>query len=105
MTFNSLQFFAFFAVVLLLYYRFGRLGQNRLMVVAGSVFYAAFDWRFLGLLYLSTIVDYTVGRRLEQTDADGTRKALVATSLIAQLGILAVFKYFNFFATSVTDVM
>ncbi len=100
MTFNSLQFVVLLAVVLLLYYRFGVEGQNRLMFIAGSVFYAAFDWRFLGLLYLSTIVDYVVGRKLEDTQAPGTRRALLATSLTVQLGILAVFKYFNFFADS-----
>ena len=105
MTFNSLQFFAFFIAVLLLYYRFDRAGQNRLMFVAGSVFYAAFDWRFLGLLYLSTIVDYTVGRRLEVAEARRARRRLVAVSLVVQLGILGVFKYFNFFAGSLTDVM
>jgi D-alanyl-lipoteichoic acid acyltransferase DltB (MBOAT superfamily) len=100
MTFNSLQFAALLAVVLLLYYRFGVEGQNRLMFVAGSVFYAVFDWRFLGLLYLSTIVDYVVGRALDAERPPSTRKLLLATSLTVQLGILAVFKYFNFFADS-----
>ena len=102
MTFNSLQFFAFFAVVLLLYYRLGRDGQNRLMFVAGSVFYAAFDWRFLGLLYVSTVVDYVVGRSLGSTEDGRARRRLVAISLVVQLGILAVFKYFDFFAESFT---
>src|SRR4051794_39673902 len=100
MTFNSLQFAGFFVIVLALYYRFGVRGQNRLMFVAGSIFYAAFDWRFLGLLYLSIVVDFWVGRRLESTADVRTRKALLALSLVTQLGILAVFKYFNFFATS-----
>ena len=104
MTFNSLQFAALLAVVLLLYYRFGVEGQNRLMFVAGTVFYGAFDWRFLGLLYLSTIVDYLVGRGLDSERPQSTRKLLLATSLTAQLGILAVFKYFNFFADSFTRV-
>jgi alginate O-acetyltransferase complex protein AlgI len=104
-TFNSIEFFAFFAVVLLLYYRFGVRGQNRLMFVAGSIFYAAFDWRFLGLLYLSTIVDYVVGRGLAATDEASRRKALLATSLVVQIGILAIFKYFDFFSTSFTDAL
>ncbi len=105
MTFNTLQFVALFAVVLLLYYRFGLKGQNRLMLVAGSVFYAAFDWRFLGLLYLSAIVDYFVGRALDTKDEPSTRKALLATSLVVQIGILAVFKYFDFFAESFTSAL
>lgn len=105
MTFNSLQFAAFFVVVLLLYYRFGVRGQNRLMVVAGSVFYAAFDWRFLGLLYTSILVDFWVGRQLAATDRLRRRKVLLGLSLVTQLGILAVFKYFNFFAASVHDLL
>lgn len=105
MTFNSLQFAGFFVLLLLLYYRFGVRGQNRLIFVAGSIFYAYFDWRFLGLLYLSTVVDYVVGRGLAAADGIGARKALLATSLVVQLGVLAVFKYFNFFAQSAADVL
>jgi alginate O-acetyltransferase complex protein AlgI len=105
MTFNSVQFALFFIAVLAIYYRLGGRGQNRLMVVAGSVFYAAFDWRFLGLLYLSTLVDFVVGRRLDDTEPIGARKALLATSIVVQLGILAGFKYFDFFSTNVADVM
>jgi D-alanyl-lipoteichoic acid acyltransferase DltB (MBOAT superfamily) len=92
-------------VVLLLYYRFGREGQNRLVFLAGSVFYGAFDWRFLGLLYLSTIVDYLVGRAIEDADSRSRKRLLLATSLTVQLGTLAVFKYFNFFADSFTKVL
>ncbi len=105
MTFNSLQFLALFTIVLLLYYRFGMNGQNRLMLLAGSVFYAVFDWRFLGLLYLSAVVDYLVGIGIESSTSAAKRKALLATSLTVQLGILVVFKYFDFFATSFTTVL
>ena len=51
------------------------------MVVAGSVFYGAFDWRFLGLLYVSIVVDFFVGRGLDGTDDAAPRKRLLATSL------------------------
>jgi alginate O-acetyltransferase complex protein AlgI len=102
MSFNSLQYFAFFGVVLLIYYRLPKRGQNLLMIVAGSVFYGAFDWRFLGLLYLSIAIDYLVGRGLGSTDDAGRRKRLLAVSLVGQLGILAFFKYFGFFSESAT---
>ena len=105
MTFNSLQFAGFFIVVLLLYFRLQLRGQNLLMIVAGSIFYAAFDWRFLGLLYLSIGVDFVVGRRLGLTDDAGTRKRLLAVSLVVQLGILGVFKYFDFFSKSATQFL
>lgn len=100
MTFNSLTFAAFFVAVFVLYYRFGVRGQNRLMVIAGWIFYGAFDWRFLGLLWLSTIVDYFVGRGLASTSEEGRRKLLLATSITVQIGILATFKYLDFFIDS-----
>jgi D-alanyl-lipoteichoic acid acyltransferase DltB (MBOAT superfamily) len=105
MTFNSIQFLVFFVVVLALYHRLDVRGQNRLVVAAGSVFYGAFDWRFLGLLYLSTAVDFSVGRALQRTDEGARRKGLVAVSVCTQIGLLAVFKYLDFFATNVTRVL
>ena len=63
MTFNSLEFAVFFAVCLALYLPLPRRAQNRLLVVASYVFYAAWDWRFLGLLVLSTLVDWVLGRQ------------------------------------------
>ncbi|HEX3794009.1 MAG TPA: MBOAT family O-acyltransferase [Acidimicrobiales bacterium] len=105
MTFNSLQFAGFFVVVLLIYYRLQLKGQNLLIVVAGVLFYGAFDWRFPVILAASTVVDYTVGRGLQRTEGSGKRKALLATSLVAQLGLLAYFKYFDFFTSSVSGVL
>jgi len=105
MTFNSLQFLAFFIAVLVVYYRLGRDGQNRLMVLAAAVFYGAFDWRFLFLLAASTLVDYGVGRGLDATDDIRRRRALLATSLTFQLGILGFFKYFNFFTSSAASAL
>jgi alginate O-acetyltransferase complex protein AlgI len=105
MTFNSLEFAAFFAVVLALYYRFDVRGQNRLMFVAGSIFYASFDWRFLTLLYFSIVVDFLVGRGIEESEDPRRRKQLLTVSLVAQLGILGFFKYFNFFVDSAADLL
>jgi D-alanyl-lipoteichoic acid acyltransferase DltB (MBOAT superfamily) len=99
MTFNSLQYAAFLPVVLLIYWRLGRRGQNVLLLLASYLFYGAFDWRFLGLLMLSTATDYTVGRVLEVTEDEGRRKLAFLASLAVNLGILGVFKYFDFFVT------
>ena len=106
MTFNSLQYAVFLPVVYVIYHwlKTGR-QQNGLIFVAGSIFYGLFDWRFLGLLYLSIAVDYCVGRWLAGTDDARRRKLLLALSLCVQLGILAVFKYFDFFSESVVDLL
>ncbi|HEY1826486.1 MAG TPA: MBOAT family O-acyltransferase [Acidimicrobiales bacterium] len=105
MTFNSLQFAAFFAIVLLLYYWLPLRGQNILMVVSGAVFYGWFDWRFDLILAASCLIDFFVARRLDTTDSPTARKALLGVSLVSQLGMLAFFKYFDFFSTSLTSLL
>src|SRR5579864_5493149 len=97
MTFNSLQYAVFLPVVLIIYWRLRRTGQNWLLLAASYLFYGAFDWRFLGLLMISTGTDYTVGRLLETNEDDRRRKAIFACSLVVNLGILGFFKYWNFF--------
>jgi D-alanyl-lipoteichoic acid acyltransferase DltB (MBOAT superfamily) len=71
-----------------------------LLLVASYVFYAAFNWRFLGLLVLSTVLDYWFGRALDRTPDGGPRKRWLIASIAVNLGILGIFKYFNFFADS-----
>jgi D-alanyl-lipoteichoic acid acyltransferase DltB (MBOAT superfamily) len=99
--FNSASFIGFFAAVCALYWalvRFRR-AQNALLLVASYVFYGAWDWRFLGLIALSTVVDYACGRGIERS-GDAGRRRLLVVSVATNLGILATFKYFDFFAAS-----
>ncbi len=104
MPFNSVLFAAFFAIVLALYWSVQPRYRNTVLVVASYVFYGWWDWRFLSLLAISTIVDLNIGRRLGETDDDAKRRRLVLLSVMVNLGILGVFKYLNFFADSVTEV-
>jgi alginate O-acetyltransferase complex protein AlgI len=104
-TFNSLQYAAFLPIVLLIYWRLPRRPQNVLLLIASYVFYGAFDWRFLGLLWISTLTDYTVGRLLEVTDDAVRRKRIFAVSLVVNLGILGFFKYFDFFTSDGTHFL
>ncbi|MHB1535738.1 MAG: MBOAT family O-acyltransferase, partial [Acidimicrobiales bacterium] len=97
MTFNSLQYAAFLPAVWLAYWRLPRRGQNVLLLAASYFFYGAFDWRFLGLLMLSTGTDFTVGQLLGRTEDPAKRRAIFAISLLVNLGILGFFKYFDFF--------
>ncbi|HWK50248.1 MAG TPA: hypothetical protein VNR40_10195, partial [Steroidobacter sp.] len=97
MIFNSFVFWGFFAIVLALYWRLPWRGQNYLLLVAGYVFYGFWDWRYLGLLAFSTIVDYYVGYYLVQVDDARKRKLLITTSVVVNLTFLGFFKYFGFF--------
>jgi len=74
--------------------------QNRMLLVASYVFYAAWDWRFLSLILISTCIDYCVGLLLDREQRPRTRLRYLVISLCANLGLLGTFKYFNFFAGS-----
>ena len=97
MNFNSFAFFLFFAVFFAIYHALGRRGQNVWLLAGSSFFYASWDVRFLLLLVLTTVVDYSVGRALAGSDRKRTRKLLILTSLVFNIGVLGFFKYFNFF--------
>jgi hypothetical protein len=74
------------------------------LLLASYVFYAAWDWRFLGLIWLSTVIDYTVGLALERSSAPRRRRWLVTGSIAANLSILGAFKYAGFFADGLRDL-
>ena len=106
MLFNSIDFAIFLPIVFLLYWGIGRKhirAQNILIVVASYLFYGWWDWRFLFLILLSTLVDYTIGLALEKEDKVQKRKILLWASLLVNLGLLGFFKYFNFFIDNFTS--
>ncbi|MCP4522409.1 MAG: MBOAT family protein [Cytophagales bacterium] len=103
MLFNSIEFGVFLPVVFVLYWFVTQSNlklQNSLIVGASYLFYGWWDWRFLSLIAFSSCVDFFVGQKLVKTEDKGTRKALLWTSIIINLGFLGFFKYFNFFADS-----
>ena len=75
------------------------------MVVASAVFYGWWDWRFLSLIWLSTIVDFTAGRAIYASDDPGRRRLWLVASLSTNLGMLAVFKYAGFFVDQFVDLL
>ena len=106
MLFNSLDFALFLPVVFVLYWFVTNRSlkwQNVLIVVASYVFYAWWDYRFLGLIIMSTFLDYGVARLLAKQIHSKKRKLLLLISLLFNLGLLAFFKYFNFFVDSWVD--
>jgi D-alanyl-lipoteichoic acid acyltransferase DltB (MBOAT superfamily) len=70
------------------------------LVVASYVFYGWWDYRFLSLIFFSSLVDYVVGLRLHSTSGRRARKALLGLSLGTNLGMLGFFKYYDFFVES-----
>jgi alginate O-acetyltransferase complex protein AlgI len=104
MVFNSLHFIWFFLVVYCAYRVLPHRAQNWLLLLASYYFYAAWDWRFLGLLMASTIVDYSCALAMSRTSSAATRRALLVLSLGFNLTLLGFFKYFNFFADNLHTI-
>jgi D-alanyl-lipoteichoic acid acyltransferase DltB (MBOAT superfamily) len=98
--FNSFTFAVFLPVVLLVYYRLSHRLQNVWLLAAGIVFYGWWDWRFLGLLGATTVLDYIASHRIHAATTQGVRKRWLLASLTGNLTILGFFKYFNFFVDS-----
>ena len=100
MLFNSLDFAIFLPVVFIIYWYLSKRNltfQNLLIVVASYIFYGWWDWRFLLLIVISTVIDFTVGIKLKSEEVKIKRKALLWVSILANLGFLGFFKYYNFF--------
>lgn len=105
MLFNSFSFWLFFLVVLLLYQRLPRRGQNLLLLLASYFFYGCWDWRFLGLIALSTAIDYCAGLGIATSSQAFWRKTWLGVSITANLGILAFFKYYGFFSQELSHLL
>lgn len=106
MLFVEPLFFLFFAIVFAIYWAVQSLVLRKsLLLVASYIFYAAWDWRFLSLILISTAVDYFVALRMQKTPSLGRRKAWLMASLIVNLGMLGFFKYFNFFTEGAEDLL
>ncbi|MCC7243356.1 MAG: MBOAT family protein [Acidobacteria bacterium] len=103
MIFHSFDFLAFFAIVVTIYWRLPHRGQNLLLLGASYVFYGWVHPWFVILMLASTTVDYWAAQRME--DNPGRRKAYLYASLGVNLGMLGVFKYYNFFIDNVRELM
>ena len=79
--------------------------QNLLLLISSYVFYGWWDWRFLFLIFLSTIVDYFVGLKIHGSSDKKTKKSYLWISILFNLGLLGFFKYFKFFIDSWIDFL
>lgn len=105
MLFHSAPFLLFIAVVLPLFGALrGRRSRQALLLVASYLFYTGWDYRYLPLLVVSTLVDYAVGPRLHRETRTAHRRVLLAISLSTNLGLLAVFKYGNLLLSSLVPL-
>ncbi|MFC0516042.1 MBOAT family O-acyltransferase [Mucilaginibacter angelicae] len=107
MLFNSFGFGIFLIVVFVLYWFVlnRKLQQQNLLLLAASYFfYACWDWRFLLLLIFSTLLDYFTGLKMFQAKTQGLKTFWLWLSISVNLGFLGIFKYYNFFASSLAGL-
>nr|WP_299179771.1 MBOAT family O-acyltransferase [uncultured Aquimarina sp.] len=107
MYFNSFDFLIFLPIVFVVYWLFqkGNLQfQNIILLISSYIFYGWWDYRFLALIALSTIVDYLVGIKINLCAAQKLRKRWLLVSIFFNLGVLSFFKYCHFFIDSWVDL-
>lgn len=79
--------------------------QNAILLAASYVFYGWWDWRFLGLIFFSTLLDYGAALQMERSASQSARRRWLHLSVVGNLGILGYFKYFDFFRTELKSAL
>ena len=107
MTFNSIEFLLFLPIVFMIYWRLSdRTLRNLLIITASYIFYGWWNWRFLLLIAFTTLCSYLSGLLLSDPTKSKTRRLSVLWINVAvNLTILGVFKYFNFFTASLSQLL
>ncbi|MCR9117381.1 MAG: MBOAT family protein [bacterium] len=104
MLFQTPEFAIFFLVVSAFYFAYPLKLRHLLLLFASYFFYMSWDYRFGALILVSTGIDYAACLAIENNSGrESQRRFYLVVSLVTNLTILAVFKYFNFFANSFVD--
>lgn len=107
MFFHSVDFAVFLPLAFICYWFLtgkNRKGQNLFILLISYFFYGCWDWRFLSLILLSTLVDFSAAWGIAKAERPKLRKLFLGISIGVNLGLLGFFKYYNFFLESFTEV-
>ena len=109
MLFNSFEFGVFLVLVFVLHWALPHRSRNTMLVAASYFFYGYWNWRFLSLILLSTLLDFICGLKIFKAASlsgplgEKRKKAWLVLSLCGNMGILGVFKYYDFFIGSLEN--
>ena len=103
MNFNSYLFFFFFFIVFFLHWTLPKKFQNKVLLISSYVFYSFWDWRFLSLIWISTITDFFFAKKIIRSP--DKKKAYLTVSITINLVILGIFKYFGFFVEQFSNLL
>jgi alginate O-acetyltransferase complex protein AlgI len=104
MIFNSVTYIIFLAIVVVLYWSLARQGRLLLLLAASIIFYGFWSFVFVPLMLLSTLIDYIAARLIGSAKSRKTQTIAMATSLVANLSLLVLFKYYYFISDNVTGL-
>src|ERR1022692_937955 len=104
MLFNSSQFFLFFPIVTILYFLLPHKLRWLHLLIASCIFYMAFIPAYIFILLFTIIIDYTAGIMIEKAE-NHRRKSFLILSIVANVGVLCVFKYYNFFVDNIESIL
>ena len=108
MLFNSIDFAFFLPIVFILYWfvtNRNLKAQNLLLLIASYFFYGWWDWRSLLLLIIISTSNYFVGKWIDRNDLNNKKKIWFTAGLVINIGILGIFKYYNFFVDSFVNLI
>src|SRR5436190_131741 len=106
MLFTSANYFIFLAIVFFVYCLLSRRRVPVLfLLLASYYFYALWNVRFLALVVLLSTTDFLLALGIGRSNSLSIRKLLVTVSVVVDVGVLFIFKYFNFFSASLTELM
>jgi len=108
MLFNSITYFFFIIIVFALYWSLLRKNfkwQNLFLFIASYCFYGWWDVRFLALIFISSSVDFFLGRAIFNEPVRKKKQFLLGLCIFINLGMLAFFKYYNFFSDSFSNLI
>ena len=105
MLFDTPVYFFFLTLIVVAYWRLPWRPQNLMLLAASYFFYGWWDWRFLGLILISTVVDYHCAKYIADSENPWRRRVLLFISLLLNVTFLGFFKYFNFFVDSFAGVL
>lgn len=104
MLFNSFEFLVFFILVTAGYFLLPHKFRWLFLLLASCVFYMFFVPVYILILFFTIVIDYFAGIWIEQAATLRKRKSLLTLSIVANVGVLAVFKYYNFFIDNIQDI-
>jgi len=105
MIFNSYDFLLFALVFFAVFFLLPRKLKLPFILISSYFFYGWWNVKFLSLILISTFVDFFVSQRIEDEEDEKKKKRFLWISLAVNLGILGLFKYYDFFTTSFADCL